>query len=76
MGTVEAETAAAWAAGELGEHEESACAVFVEKGNEAAIGLYKRCGFVEMSEEAYTGTDGRKGVGIGLRKDIPMVKKT
>jgi ribosomal protein S18 acetylase RimI-like enzyme len=48
--------------------------VFVEKDNVAATGLYRARGFVDLGEEAYTATDGRKGVAVGLRRDVKAVR--
>jgi ribosomal protein S18 acetylase RimI-like enzyme len=53
---------------------EVAVLVFVEKDNVAATELYRACGFVDMGEEAYTATDGRKGVAVALRRDIKVVR--
>ena len=52
------------------------CAIvmFVEGDNVSARRLYESCGFVQISEDEYTAENGRKGVSVGLKRDIKTAK--
>lgn len=46
------------------------CMLFVEKYNDAALGLYLKSGFELIGEETYTGIDGRKGIALSLQRHL------
>jgi ribosomal protein S18 acetylase RimI-like enzyme len=60
----------------VGSEKLSDCAVviYVEKENVSARRLYESCGFVQISEDEYTGETFRKGVSVALKRDMKTVK--